>query len=256
MTTATATQIDPTAKGLLQDALMRPPLRITYLPGTSSTLVISFAGAGRTDFEKPVNEFYKLAHGDGENHVLFIIDDSRSWMNGPQVARNICQCIQEVKEKAGITRVIALGNSMGGTMAIILSQLMHIDSVIALTPQVSVDPEVVPEETRWVKFRNNIETFHFRKIIELPSDRSQITIIHGDSPNELMHALKFPKDENAAHFIVPGGNHALAQTLHKSGDLKPIILYAIAGKRRRIRQWVKKVGGVSRLDYERSLATN
>jgi len=66
MTTATATQIDPTAKGLLQDALMRPPLRITYLPGTSSTLVISFAGAGRTDFEKPVNEFYKLAHGDGE----------------------------------------------------------------------------------------------------------------------------------------------------------------------------------------------
>ena len=253
MNEAPATKINPTAKGVLQDALMHPPLRITYLPGTSSTLVISFAGAGRTDFKKPVNEFYKLAHRDGENHVLFIIDDSRSWMNGPQVAQNICKCIQDVQDKAGITRLIALGNSMGGTMAIILAQLMQIDSVIALTPQVSVDPQVVPDETRWVKFRNNIETFHFPKIIELPSDRSEITIIHGDTPNELMHALKFPKDENAAHFIVPGGNHALAQSLHKSGDLKPIILYVIAGKKRRVRQWIKKVGGVSRFDYERNL---
>ena len=242
--------IDPDAQGALQDVLMEPPLRITYLAGTGATLVISLAGAGRTDFQKPVNEFYKLAQSGGENHVLFVIDDSRSWMNGPNVAEHICGCIEAVVARAGITKVVALGNSMGGTMALILPRLTRIDVVIALTPQVSVDPDIVPEEDRWMKFRQNIETYRFRQIEDLGTDGAQTTIIHGDSEDELVHALRFPQTGGAAHFIVPGGDHTLAQKLHNSGDLAPIIQHAIAGRTRRVRQSVRAAGGMLFADFK------
>lgn len=235
------------------DVQVESPLRALYQAGHNDTLIISFAGAGRTDFEKPVNEFYKIATQQGQNHVLFLIDDSRSWLNGPGVAAGVVSSVNQVRDVCGARRVVALGNSMGGTMALHIAMLTDIDVVIALTPQYSVDPEIVPQEVRWKKFRSQIAEYKFRVVERFPGQKTQVTILHGDTDDELMHALKFPKAHAATsdvlHYILPGYGHDLAQKLHQTGELEQIILHSIERRRRRARQMIKRVGGIKRDRY-------
>ncbi len=238
----------------LHDVLMEPPLRIQYRPGRNRVLVLSIAGAGKNNFDKPVLEFYKLAAGaEGNNHILFVIDDSRSWMNGPRVAERIVEAVSRTRDRIGAERVVALGNSMGGTMGLVLSTLMPLDAVIALTPQYSVDPAVVPEEKRWMNYRRRIRDFRFRTVDSLPVARTEFTILHGDTPDELAHALRFPVIPGLPHFILPGRDHQLARSLHHEGLLAPVIWHAIALRRRRTRQAVRAAGGMFRTDYESRL---
>lgn len=220
----------------------RAPLRMQYRGGSTDTLVVSLAGAGRNDFEKPCNEFYKTAAQGGRNHVLFVIDDSRSWLNGPGVADQIVAAIRLLRRAIGASRVVALGNSMGGTMALHLAQIAPIDAVIALTPQYSVDPKVLPDETRWQKFRDQIERYDFRTLDVLPEAQCEVTILHGDSTDELRHAERFPRHADLSHYILPGFDHELARDLHMAGALTEVIASAIEGRRARIQQHLQDMG--------------
>ena len=47
---------------------------------------MSLAGFGRNRNQVPPMEFIGTASGGGVNHVLFVSDTSRSWMNGPGLA--------------------------------------------------------------------------------------------------------------------------------------------------------------------------
>lgn len=227
-------------------------LRIRYKPGRKDVLVISFAGrGGQTDnFKRPVNEFYNLASGGGDNHVLFVQDMTNSWMNGAGIADAVCEVVRSVGEEAKAKRLITLGNSMGGTMALLLPQLMHVDAAIAISPQFSVDPRIVPEDTRWMEDRSNIEKFRFTGISSVPFEHTRTTVLHGGKQSELVHALRFPRHKEFRHFIFPDYGHNLASALHKDGKLAPIVLFAIAMRPRRTRQSVEAAGGMLRHRFE------
>lgn len=227
-----------------------PPLVLSYVPGTSETLVISLAGVGRGRKKQPAVEFFQLAYQGGENHVLFVSDASRSWMNGPGIADSIIETIEEVVKQTGVKRVVAVGNSMGGTMALILPYLTRIDEVLAFVPQFSAKQERVPEEERWKVFRNKISQWPFEAIETLPTDRCVVTILHGGTEDELIHMRRFPKDPNAKHFVLPQMDHRLAYRLHQSGKLERIVSTAIAKKPWKCRRAIEAAGGLRREDFE------
>lgn len=225
------------------------PLRIRYLKGQGSDLIVSFSGVGKQRSVEPPPEFPAIASADHQNHVLFVSDMSRSWLNGDGMADQILRCIQATADHVDAARVSALGNSMGGTMALHLSRYFDFEKVIAFTPQYSVRSDDVPEEDRWHYFRKRIHTFHFPKVEELRPEQTKYFIFHGDEDLELAHALRFPRRPGISHFILPGADHRLASDLHSSGVLAPLVDNILAGKTRRFRRQIADLGGVSIAQY-------
>ncbi|WP_210878034.1 hypothetical protein [Roseovarius autotrophicus] len=135
-------------------------------------------------------------------------------------------------------------------MALHLSAMLGFETVLALTPQYSVNPAVVPDERRWSYFRNRIEQFHFDRIDGLTPERSRYVIVHGDGPGELDHALRFPQLPGLAHFILPGMDHQLAVTLKARGVLRPLVRAVIEGRGPRIRRLIEAQGGLFRSAYD------
>lgn len=221
------------------------PLRIRYLKGRGSTLIVSFSGVGNQRSVEPPAEFPAIASDDRRNHVLFVSDMSRSWLNGDGMADRILRTIDATAQHIGADRIVAIGNSMGGTMALHLSTLCDFERVIALTPQYSVLPGEIPEEDRWLHFREKIKTFHFPRVEGLRPETTRYFILHGDERRELAHAMRFPRVPGITHFILPGADHRLAAVLRHRKKLAPLMDAVISGKSRRFRQVIRGIGAVS-----------
>lgn len=234
----------------LQDLVIAPPLRIHFTPGEKDTLVVCFAGVGTARHAPPAIEMAGSATMGGRYPVMFVTDENRSWLNTPGMAQRITEEIARMARGLAATRIVGLGNSMGATMALHLSMVVDFDTVLALTPQYSVNPAVVPEERRWSYFRNRIEHFRFDRIEALRPERTRYAIVHGDGPGELEHALRFPQIPGVAHFILPGMDHNLAATLKTRGVLPPLVRAAIEGRGPRIRRLIEAQGGLYRSAYE------
>lgn len=240
----------------LVETLHEPPLRIRYMPGRSERLVVSFAGVGSIPHEEPPAEFFRLASTNGENHVLFISDQSRSWMNAPGIADLTAQTVRQTAAAIGAARVVAIGNSMGGSAALILAALMPLDGVLAIVPQYSVHPRIMPDEPRWERFREQITDWPFATVPEPAGLNCPLTVLHGATAGELIHADRFGQAPNMMHFIFPGLGHGLARKLRGAGYLEPIVTNAILGRPRRVRLSVRTAGGMNRHRFDRTRNTH
>lgn len=225
------------------------PLRIRYLEGDGPDLVVSFSGVGKKRNIEPPPEFPGIASAGRQNHVLFVSDKSRSWLNADGMADQILCCIRATAEHVNAERVIAIGNSMGGTMALHLSRFFDFERVIAFTPQFSVCSEEVPEEDRWFYFRKQIKTFHFPKVEALRPKATKYYIFHGDEKRELADALRFPNAPGISHYIMPETDHNVAAKLKDRGVLAPMVQNLIGGQPRKFRRQVEDLGGIPILRF-------
>lgn len=235
---------------VLEDVLITPPLLIRYLPGTSRTLVVSFSGVGNWGDTEPAHEFFNAAWDKGNNHVLFISDTNRSWMNTPGMAEAIFDSIKDTVNRINADHVAAIGNSMGATMALIMSELYNFNSVIAFVPQYSVDSNLVPEERRWKFYRKQIKHYSYPSVGLLSESDTMFFIIHGGSDREWIHAQHFPEGPMIAHFIFPDEDHHIAKRIKASNRLRKIIRFGINGRRWRFRQEIEGLGGILRPKFE------
>lgn len=211
------------------------PLHIHYLPGRSSKLVVSLSGVGGGKGRKPVPpmEFVATASAEGENHVLFVSDATRSWMNAPGLAENLAEVIEQTRSQHGITGVLAMGNSMGGFMALVLADLIKIDQVAAFAPQFSMNPRILPEETRWSNATAHIANWRYPDVGRLEAPGTIYYVFHGADLPEARHWLRFPRPKNLHHFIFGGIGHGIAARLRATGLLSPI-LSAVQNNRSRV----------------------
>lgn len=226
------------------------PLRIRYLEGNGSDLIVSFSGVGTQRNVEPPPEFPGIASADRQNHVLFVSDKSRSWLNGAGMADQILCCIKATAEHVNADRVIAIGNSMGGTMALHLSKLFDFERVIAFTPQYSVLEKEVPEEDRWFFFRKQIRSYPFPRVENLRPETTKYYIFHGDEHRELAHALRFPKAPGISHYIMPKTDHRVAAHLRDRGALRPLVQNLINGKPRQFRKQLSDLGGIPIMQFD------
>lgn len=209
-------------------------LAIGYVPGRSKRLVVSMSGVGRRRNRMPPYEFVASASNGGENHTLLVADRTRSWMNRKMVSEAIVEHIEMLKAEHDIRSVVALGNSMGGFMALVLPQLTRVDQVIAFSPQYSMHPEHVPEEKRWQFWRDRFPRYAHETVGRLDKANGKVFVFHGDSDEEAIHWRRFPGRRSLQHFILRGMGHDMARDLQRRGLLKRVIRNAIAGRPRRV----------------------
>lgn len=217
--------------------------RFAFVKGNSDVLVLACSGVATRRSEMPPFEFVNAATGGGQHSVLFVSDITRSWLNAPGLQEEIIEQMETLGAQLSPRVVVAMGNSMGGFMALNMSRVMPVDVTIAFTPQYSVDPAIVPEEKRWKFFRNKIAEYAVPRVEDLPVDRGQHYIFHGGEWNEYIHWSRFPAQENLRHFIFPTEDHNIARSLKKQGVLGPIVNACIEGRPRILRELTRNAGG-------------
>ena len=216
---------------------VRSPLVVHHLLGRGNRLIVSFAGVGFANGPEivPKAEFVGTASNYGENHALFVSDVSRSWMNGPDVADQIVDLIQSYCEDHDIQEIMALGNSMGGFMAIVLAELTHLDCVLAFAPQFSAKKDLVPEENRWERYRSAISNWRFDHVGKMAEKKTCYYVVHGDKNGELPYLRRFPVGRNIHHFVVQNAGHNIARKLQKRQRLNILMQSAVQNRSRRFR---------------------
>ena len=204
--------------------------RIARIAGSGKRLVVSLSGVGKNRRFFPPWEFIGTASDGGKNHVLLASDRSRSWMNDATLAERLVEEIETITHQHGIEEVVALGNSMGGFMALVLPDLTKVDRVVATSPQYSMHPDVVPEDTRWGYWRQRMPAFRHERIAALDTRKRDYFILHGSTLNEKSHWARFPYSPKLHHYILMGKGHSVVIAMKGAGLMRGVLHNAIEGR--------------------------
>lgn len=104
-----------------------------------------------------------FAQGFLENNKIngiYVLPDTNDWFTGSEI-NDILDQIKGVISK--FSNIVTYGSSMGGYAAIRYANALHAKRAIAVSPQYSINKEIVPHENRWederdlvnFKFENN-----------------------------------------------------------------------------------------------------
>jgi hypothetical protein len=126
--------------------------------------------------ERPgFGEHFLLKSGVDAIHVTSREND---WYHYPEMAEAMA-CIQSMTR--GYTRVVTYGSSMGAYAAIRFGGLVGAHAILALSPQFSIDPVVVPWEQRWLECGRR---FHGRWEESLPFPAAEEAYVVYDPANQ------------------------------------------------------------------------
>lgn len=194
-------------------------LKIDWLEGPTDSITLCFTGVGHAmgglDIQR--NEFTGTALSIGS--PVFITDKTRSWGNSIDFG-TISSVLDEIAPDG---RRVSIGNSMGAFLAIATSQTLKVNHVLAFAPQYSVSPEIVPNEKRWLKYRNAIREFKIPSLAGQFNLETRYSIFHAEKGEDYRHWTKFPQQPNIANYVVSGSDHDVALHLKEAGALKEII---------------------------------
>lgn len=210
-------------------------LRLWRHRGRSQRLVVSFSGVGRDRRVPPRLEFGRTASANGRDHVLYIADPARSWLNQPGLIEEIAGLVETEAAQVGATQVVALGHSLGGFSALVLGGFTRVDVALALSPQFSLDPDIVPDEGRWMMFRQHFPGLRIRQAADHMAASTQHYILFGRHHREAPQRRLMRPAPNAACFLLPKVRHDSVVKLYHAGILDEVVQLAFAGRRRRLR---------------------
>jgi pimeloyl-ACP methyl ester carboxylesterase len=218
--------------------------RITHLPGETGIAVIAFAGisAGLGGFA--IEEFRKSLAGLSHD-VFFVIEKTPKWYNG--TFAQICAVLRGELDTRRFSRVVTLGNSMGGFGAIAFAR--HLPGcvlAIAFCPQSSVHPFLVPFETRWAALRNVIAVWEVPDgVVQLLPDLAYVVFVGDADTQDLQHVERLTRDGSHVTCIaVHGAGHEVSAVLKSRGVIIPVLNALIAdGDIGAVRRLVEQVGG-------------
>lgn len=125
-----------------------------------STLVVSFDNMKSRDAPGLVFPWgYKFVAGRGHSHLGIIMQRRCDWFRQPDL-EDYFDDLREQGFFAEFERVIFYGASMGGYGALSYAAAVPGSDVVVFSPQTSLDPKVVPFETR---YRDGFERGRWKK---------------------------------------------------------------------------------------------
>lgn len=200
-------------------------MAVLYQDGSGSDLIISFTGVGHqtggVDLQTP-----EFSRSGINNPIIYVIDKRRSWGNSLDWA----ELERIIKGMRHYEQLVLIGNSMGGFLAVLSAKRLMADVVVAFAPQWSVSPNIVPFETRWMKYRKHIALFHYPSLKNCFPNRCRFYIFCGSNENDIRHLKMFPKDVKNLHlYQLFEGGHSVASSLKESGILYDVIRGCIVG---------------------------
>lgn len=217
-------------------------LRVWYHHGRSERLVLCFSGVGEHRKHLPEVEFAKTAAHGGRDHVLYLADPRRTWLNAPGQIEEMVEWAETYREKTGAREVVTLGHSMGGFTAMAMAAYLPVAAVLATGPQYSVHPAIAHDEPRWRYYRDQITDYRIRELGELLVDGTYYIVIHGDHWRETPQRERFPLRSNLYHYFIKGVNHDVPQLLREKGILQDVLEAAFQKKPKRVRLLMERAG--------------
>jgi len=201
-------------------------LRAWRYVGQSQRLVVCFSGLGKDKSQPPGYEFASVATGGGEDHVLYIADPNRSWLNQPGLIAEIVALVEEVKTEIAAMQVVTLGHSMGGFSACVLPYFTPAQYVLALSPQVAVHPDFVPDDPRWMTEREAIDNIDITDVGTYLMADTHYVVVYGRHGREAPQRDRFPNPDHLSLFVMPMTHHNTAARLKRLGlltDLRDLV---------------------------------
>jgi pimeloyl-ACP methyl ester carboxylesterase len=238
---------DPDAQAA-EDRAHEPPeclrnddrLRVWRVAGETTRLIVCFSGVGRDSMTAPVPEFMRLAGWAPRDHLLFIADPSRSWLNRPGLIEDMVALIEAEVARIGATKVFTLGHSMGGFSAMVIPAFTKVDVAVALSPQYSLDLKVVPTEKRWAQFREKIAEFRISNAADYLRPNTQYYVFMGRHPVEAPQRDLVKPADNLQLFVMPGVKHDTSQRLKEAGLLDGVVAACFEGRGDHVKPMLKK----------------
>ena len=209
---------DPIVTGTLTELYADNELTISAIGDLSSpNMFLSFTSLRHAMGGIQMEEFVGSTRLPGYC-ALFITDRNASWYNDfpPE------QLFDALAPYVAGKRLVTIGHSMGGFGAIWAAKHLKVDVALAFCPQYSVDPAVLPDEHRWAKFRERIETIRASSLEGCFVPDTQFVTINGDGLDE-MHWSRFPQAPNCNHILVRDCDHDTAKALKDAGVLSNVI---------------------------------
>ena len=203
--------------------------------GSNTVLVVCFSGVGENTARDPAFNFAASATQGGKNTVLYIADPNRTWLNADGLIEGICERVLRKAKEIGATRIVTLGHSMGGFSALVIAGMVNADVSIAFSPQLSIDPAVVPKERRWKEYRRKIDQIKVSKAGDYLNDSCTYYVFFGTHPREAPQRNHLPKAANVKLFMIPGVNHNSPQRIRKAVILDNVIKFASQRRTHRLR---------------------
>jgi len=197
-------------------------LRVWRVAGQTRRLVVCFSGVGPADGAL-APEFLRLIAMTPRDHLLFIADPARSWLNRPGLIDEITAVIEAEVAATGATQICTLGHSMGGFCAVVISAFTRVDCAVAFAPQFSVDPALVPAEDRWQDLRDQIPTFTIGNADDYVQPRSHYIVFFGAHRREAPQRDLVRPRPNLDLFVIPRTHHNVPQRLKDAGILDQIL---------------------------------
>lgn len=157
----------------------------------SDNITLCFTGIGHAigGIEVQREEFLKASDN---STTIFVVDKLRSWGNNIDFVS-----LKHIVESYGLSKKVnAIGNSMGGFSAIIASKFIRIDNVVAFVPQFSVNKTIVPDENRWDKYVDAIQSWNHMSVDGYFVDTTKYYIIAGYGGRDLRHLNLMPSGKN------------------------------------------------------------
>ncbi|OUS33904.1 hypothetical protein A9Q94_17800 [Rhodobacterales bacterium 56_14_T64] len=168
---------------------------------------------------------FKFAQDSNISH-LGVMAHVADWYRCPDLI-NRMQALADDGFFEDYERVVFAGVSMGGFAAISFGSMVPSAHVVAINPQSTLDPDLVPWETRYQNGQRQDWTLPLSDAAALTTDLERLNIFY-DPYHKLdqQHVDRFSGD-NIRIFNCRYSNHKTAVFLRKIDALKPIMHHAI-----------------------------
>jgi hypothetical protein len=145
----------------------------------SRKLVVCFGAMGKGGYSRV--SWYLQEKGDSRDNYLFLRDPTESYYcgtAGAELFETYRAIIEEAIEQSGVSRrnVITVGNSMGGTAAIMFSALLGLGCAMATNPQIDFASAAM-SKWGWLS-RMRSAAPPFMEINKLLSSSKHLPVIH------------------------------------------------------------------------------
>lgn len=216
----------------------RPPYLVKAAAGGSRDLVIAFASIGHDATRIPSPEFVRSATAR-DRPALFVMDTARSWATAAGFDQVLAQALATLQARQKITRILAIGASMGAFSALRAAQTLPITAVLAISPQYH---PAAPWEPRWREWTHTLPQTLTAPLPQGPA----LYLLHG-LQDDAAQSLLFPPQKGCDHLLFADQSHAtLGPHLKARGLIEGLIDAALAQDRRRLLRILHGAGGQRR----------
>lgn len=208
---------------------------ILFEPSNHNNLIIIFGGI-RNGVGIPIFEFKKILSEYENFDQLFLRDIQQMWYHKGIVdyANNIDELKFNLKSIiSSYNKVIFIGNSMGGFIAILLGILLNVNTVLAFSPQTFIDKfrRFYFNDKRWFKQINNLHNnninnkyYNLKLVLKKSDYNTNINLIYSTIDRlDSIHATRLSRLSNVKLKGFDFGGHSLVSDLKNKNILRQIL---------------------------------